>query len=78
MLLAPTAQGIPTTRDAAAVSNCKPVGNVASTPPYIWPGDDLKQLKNQAVGLGGDTVLLTGPRIISTQGIAYRCHPQQT
>ena len=71
--LAPTAAGIPTTRDAATVSNCKAVGPVASVPPYILPGDDLKQLKNQAVGLGGDIVLITGPRLVSTQGIAYRC-----
>jgi hypothetical protein len=71
--LAPTAASITTTRDGAAVSNCKPVGNVASTPPYVLPGDDLKQLKNQAAGLGGEIVLITGPRLISTQGIAYRC-----
>jgi len=72
--LAPTAQGIPTTRDAAQVASCKAVGNVASTPPYILPGDDLKQIKNQAAGLGGDIVLITSPRIVSTQGIAYQCH----
>jgi hypothetical protein len=71
--LAPTAVNISTTRDGAAVVNCQAVGNVASVPPYILPGDDLKQVKNQAAGLGGDTVLLTGPRLVSTQGIAYRC-----
>jgi hypothetical protein len=42
--LAPTAASITTTRDGAAVSNCKAVGNVASVPPYVLPGDDLKQL----------------------------------
>lgn len=74
--LAPTAQAVSTTRDAAAVANCKAVGNVASSPPYILPGDDLKQIKNQAVGLGGNIVLITGPRIVSTQGIAYSCPHQ--
>ncbi len=71
--LAPTAKDIVVTRDAAAVANCKAVGNVASVPPYVLPGDDLKQLKNQAVGLGGNIVLLTGPRLVSTQGVAYSC-----
>lgn len=75
--LAPTAKDVPTTRDATAVAKCKAVGNVASVPPYVLPGDDLKQLKNQAVGLGGNIVLLTGPRLVSTQGIAYSCPPQK-
>jgi hypothetical protein len=76
--LAPTARDIPTTREPAAIANCKAVGNVASIPPYILPGDDLRQLKNQAAGLGGDMVLITGPRLVSTQGIAYRCQSSQT
>ena len=71
--LAPQASAVVTTREAATVSNCHAVGNVASIPPYILPGDDLKQLKNQAVGLNADTVLLTGPRLVSTQGVAYKC-----
>ncbi len=75
--LAPTAQTVSTTRDAMVVTNCKAVGNVASIPPYILPGDDLKQIKNQTVGLGGNTVLITGPRLVSTQGIAYSCQSHQ-
>lgn len=75
--LAPKAQAVATTRDETVVTNCKAVGNVASIPPYILPGDDLKQIKNQAVGLGGNTVLITGPRLVSTQGIAYSCQSNQ-
>ena len=61
------------TRDVAAVEHCKALGSVASAPPYVLPGDDLKQLKNQALGLGANTVLLTGPRFVSTAGVAYQC-----
>jgi hypothetical protein len=46
---------------------------VASDPPHVMPGDDLKQLKDQAAGLGADTVLSTEPRVLSVKGIAYRC-----
>jgi len=71
--LAPGAHEVTVTRDAAKVEHCKALGSVASVPPYIAPGDDLKQLKNKAVGLGADTVLLTGPRVVSTAGVAYHC-----
>jgi hypothetical protein len=37
------------------------------------PGDDLKQLRNQALPLGADTILLTSPRLVSTAGVANRC-----
>jgi len=33
------------TRDAAAIANCKAVGNVASIPPYVLPGEHLMQMK---------------------------------
>jgi hypothetical protein len=71
--LAPGTAEVFVTRDPAAVQACQAAGNVASVPPYVLPGDDLKQVRNQAVGLQADTVLLTGPRLVSTQGVAYRC-----
>jgi hypothetical protein len=71
--MAPHADQVAIVTDPIAVEKCSALGNVASDPPYIMPGDDLKQLRNQAAGLGADTVLRTGPRIVSTKGIAYRC-----
>jgi hypothetical protein len=71
--MAPGAKEIPVTRNTSDVQSCKPVGSLHSVPPYIMPGDDLKQIRNQAVGLGADTILLTGPRLVSTAGVAYRC-----
>jgi hypothetical protein len=71
--LAPGAREIRITRDTAWVRGCKAVGPVQSSPPYVLPGDDLKQIRNQAVALGANAVLLTGPRILHTAGVAYRC-----
>jgi hypothetical protein len=71
--MAPGAQDIPVTRNTAEVEHCKAVGPLQSVPPYIMPGDDLRQMRNQAVGLGADKILLTGPRVLSTAGVAYRC-----
>jgi hypothetical protein len=71
--MAPGAKEIPVTRNIADVQSCKSVGSLNSVPPYLLPGDDLKQLRNQAVGLGADTILVTSPRLVSTAGVAYRC-----
>ena len=71
--LAPGAGDVTVTRDTSKVAQCKALGSVNSVPPYALPGDDLKQIKNQSVGMGADTVLLTGPRLVSTAGVAYRC-----
>jgi hypothetical protein len=71
--MAPGAKEIAITRSMAEVEHCKPLGAVQSVPPYVIPGDDLKQLRNQSVPLGADTILLTSPRLVSTAGIAYRC-----
>ena len=71
--LAPGAKDVRITRNTADVESCKALGPVQSVPPYILPGDDLKQVRNQSIAVGADTILLTGPRIISTAGVAYRC-----
>jgi hypothetical protein len=71
--MAPGAKGFAITRSTAEVEHCKPLGAVQSVPPYVIPGDDLKQLRNRSVPLGADTILLTSPRFVSTAGIAYRC-----
>jgi outer membrane lipoprotein SlyB len=71
--LAPHAEDVRTTSHAEEVAHCTAMGSVRSVPPYIMPNEDLKQLRNKAVALGADTVLITGPRLISTAGIAYKC-----
>jgi hypothetical protein len=60
---------------APDAASCTAAGAVYSIPPYILPNDDLKQLKNQAIALGANAVLVTGPRVLVTRGIAYRCPP---
>lgn len=71
--LAPGAHAVRITENPADVAGCRAVGPVSSSPPYVVPGDDLKQLRNDAVALRANTVLRTGPRILITRGIAYRC-----
>jgi len=73
MTMAPGASDVVVTHETTYVTNCKALGAIHSIPPNILPGDDLKQLRNDSVALGGDTVLITGPRLFSTPGIAYRC-----
>ena len=70
--VAPQAEKIAITRTAADVANCRVLGNVEAPPPYIWPGDDLKQMKNAALALGADTIFVTR-RVGSSQGVAYKC-----
>ena len=72
--LAPGAKDVYITRNAVEVQQCKALGSVQSVPPYVLPNDDLKQLRNQTIAVGADTVLITGPRLVSTAGVAYRCH----
>lgn len=71
--VAPQANDVRVTRETADVASCHPVGSVRSVPPYILPGDDFKQLRNQSISLGADTILVTSPRLVMTSGVAYRC-----
>jgi len=70
--LAPQAESIKTTRNPSDVADCKSLAIVEAQPPYMWPGDDLKQLKKQAAPLGADTIFVTG-RVNHVVGVAYRC-----
>jgi hypothetical protein len=72
--VAPQGMKIETTQNPTIVENCVVVGAVQVQPPYIWPGDDLKQLKNNAVLLGADTVFVTS-RFGTVFGMAYICNP---
>jgi hypothetical protein len=66
---APGAEQVRETTVAADVQSCKAVGNLD---PGLYVGMDGTDvlLRDQVVGLGGDTVLLTGG---AGGGIAYRC-----
>jgi hypothetical protein len=70
--VAPQAEAIRTTTNPADVAKCAVVGSVEAEPPYMMPGDDLKQMKNAALVLNADTVFVTR-RAGKSQGVAYRC-----
>jgi hypothetical protein len=71
--MAPHADQVAIVTDPLVVEKCTAMGNIVAEPPYVMPGDDLKQLQNQATGLGADTVLRTSPRVLAVHGVAYRC-----
>lgn len=65
--VAPHADEVRLTRVAADVQACRPVGNIDER-----QSQGLEALlRNHAVGLGADTVLLTAP--LDMAGVAYRC-----
>jgi len=68
--------GVKVTRSAADVERCKHIGAVQSVPPYSLPGEDLERIRNRAIEVGADTVLLNTSRRESASGIAYRCRTQ--
>jgi outer membrane lipoprotein SlyB len=65
--------GVKVTRNAADVEHCKHIGAVQSVPPYSLPGEDLERIRNRALEVGADTVLLNTSRSESASGVAYRC-----
>lgn len=73
--LAPGADKVRVTSNPQDVAPCTAVGNVRipqianrNSPPVANPMDDLR---NQAVGLGGNTVFVTSAEL--GEGVAYRC-----
>ena len=76
--LAPGADKVRLTNNGSDVSSCTAVGNV-KVPPADSTGDvpifeASKEFRNQVVGLGGNTGLVTyGLFDIPSEGIAYRC-----
>ena len=72
MQLAPGAAQVRITPNAADVQSCKAVGNVDAVK---YDGDEMV-MRNDVIGLGGDTLLLTlsvGDVGRGGMGIAYRC-----
>lgn len=60
-------------RHKEEVANCELLGQMEAHPPYIWPGDDYRQLRAKAAPLGADTILVPGYRIGVVEGFAYKC-----
>jgi hypothetical protein len=69
--LAPGAEKVKITRTASDVASCKAVGNVKS----LLEGTEAinATLQNQTLGLGGNTVFVTGIDGQSEEGVAYLC-----
>src|SRR5258705_5733670 len=71
--LAPGAERVRLTNEAAAVAGCKAVGNVSGL-----VGSEAyseTQLRNRTVGLDGNTVFVTLFTLyaLPQEGVAYRC-----
>ena len=69
--LAPGAEKVKITKNASDVASCKAVGNVKS--PMVGYDGINATLQNQTLGLGGNTVFVTGPVAESVAGVAYSC-----
>jgi len=78
LTLAPGAEKVKLTYNAADVAGCKAVGNVSGlTHPDVY---SETQLRNRTVGLEGDSVFVTRSGLsvltmypIPLEGVAYRC-----
>lgn len=73
--LAPGAEKVRLTSSAQDVKSCTAVGNVR-VPADVQKNDPFtddtsNELRNQAIGLGGNTVFVTSDAL--GEGVAYRC-----
>ena len=74
---APGAENVTVTHKEADVASCTVLGNVVGLTDTNYVRDERREMQNQAVGLGGDTILLTRDRD-PPKGTAYRCKPSVT
>jgi hypothetical protein len=76
-VLAPGAEQVRVTNVAGEVVDCAPVGNLRvpkDASGLLDVAHALGQLKNQAVGLGGNVAFVTeGTPGMPTAGVAYHC-----
>ena len=75
--LEPGAENVTMTHKEADVASCTAVGNVVGLADTNYVTDERREMQNQAVELGGDTLLLTRDRD-PPRGTAYRCKPSVT
>ena len=76
VVMAPGADQVRLTSDAASVSGCTPVGNIAPLLNEQTVSMARAVFRNRVVGLGGNAGFIT-KRILNApiEGIAYRCPP---
>ena len=73
----PSAENVTMTHKEADVASCTVLGNVVGLTDTNYVRDERREMQNQAVGLGADTILLTRDRD-PPKGTAYRCKPSAT
>ena len=69
--LAPGAERVRITNNAADVASCKAVGNVKAL--SVSPFEGVATIQNQAVGLGANMIFVTVYTSGSEEGVAYNC-----
>jgi len=72
--LAPGADQVKVTKVPTDVASCVAVDNVEGNNSSGLTNDGIRQMQNQAVGVGGNAVLVTSD-ISPQKGVAYRCGP---
>jgi hypothetical protein len=73
----PGAENVTMTHNEADVASCKVLDNVIGLTDTNYVRDARREMQNQAVELGGDTILLTRDRD-PPKGTAYRCKASVT
>jgi hypothetical protein len=66
-------EGVRMTKHESDVADCKALGEVTATPPFIGPNDAKNTLRNKAGDLGGDVLLVTSMSVGTAKGQAYNC-----
>ena len=69
--LAPGAEKVKITKIASDVASCKAVGSVVSQP--MGTEATNADLQNKTLGLGGNTIFVTGATGRSVEGVGYIC-----
>jgi hypothetical protein len=76
--LAPGADQVKLTRNAADIASCKAVGNLSNVKGGNVTDAGQRIARNQAIGLGGNTIFDTSSAFEESQGavegIVYRCN----
>jgi hypothetical protein len=76
--LAPGAEQVKVTKTAGDVANCKAVGNLSNINGGNLTDAGQRIARNQAIGLGGDTIFDTSNTFQESQGVVegvvYRCN----
>lgn len=73
--LSPSGERVALVDDITRVQPCRSVGQVSATPPFMWPDDWKKKLRNQAAERGANTVYARSPGLSvgSVDGEAFVC-----